>query len=53
MSEAEESSHDEKWSPESVYHVVVSHKLKFGPLQTQVAKVQVVDELPQVLQQED
>ena len=50
MSEAEESSHDEKPLPESVYHVVVSHKLKIGPLQTQVAKVQVDDELPQVLQ---
>ena len=49
-SEAEESSHDQKWSPESVYHVAVSHKLKLGPLQTQVAKVQVNDKLPQVLQ---
>ena len=46
MSEVEESSHGEKWSPESVYHVVLSHKLKLGPLQTQVVKVQVDDELP-------
>ena len=50
MSEVEESSHDEKQLPESVHHVVLSHKLKLGPLQTQVAKVQVDDELPQVLQ---
>ena len=33
-----------------MYHVVLSHKLKLGPLQTQVAKVQVDDELSQVLQ---
>ena len=30
--------------------MVVSHKLKLGPLQTQVAKVQVDDDLPPVLQ---
>ena len=33
-----------------MYHVVLSHKLKLGPLQTRVAKVQVDDELSQVLQ---
>ena len=33
-----------------MYHVVLSHKLKLDPLQTQLAKVQVDYELPQVLQ---
>ena len=32
MSEVEESSQDEKQSLESVCHVVLSHKLKLGPL---------------------
>ena len=48
MSEVEESSHDKKQSPDSVYHVL-SHILKLGPLQTRLAKVQADDELPQVL----
>ena len=50
MSEAEEPLQDEKHSPEPVYHVVLNHKLKLELRQTQMTRVQVNDELSQVLQ---